>query len=165
MRRGIMKEGWEYVAYCGLFCGLCAERARIPKQARALRETMAEEGWPDWGPTIPGFAEFWRFLESLSTKGGCLSCRAGGGPPECRIRACAQERGLDFCPQCPDYPCPRIGTLGKAYPTLIPDGLRLRKVGVEQWVAEQEERARRGIVYADLRCPVDGEELQEALGG
>ncbi len=31
----------------------------------------------------------------------------------------------------------------------------------EQWVAEQEERARRGVVYADLRCPVDDEELQE----
>jgi|Deesub1362A_J573_1020465.scaffolds.fasta_scaffold22679_2 hypothetical protein len=87
-----MEKGSEYGAYCGLFCGLCAERSRKD------------------GPT--------------------------GGPP-----------------------C--IGTLGKSHPALIPDGRRLKQIGVGQRVAEQEERARRGVVYADPRCPVDGEELQE----
>lgn len=154
----------EQVSYCGLYCGLCAERARIPRQAAALRESMAQEGWPQWGHSIPGFSEFWRFLQKLETEGGCPGCRAGGGPPGCRIRSCVKERGLDYCPGCPDYPCARIEAIGRAYPTLIADGLRLKQIGVDQWTAEQEERVRRGVVYADFRYPVDDEELREALG-
>lgn len=35
----------ELVAYCGLYCELCAERPCIPHQADLLLEAMAEEGW------------------------------------------------------------------------------------------------------------------------
>ncbi|MCR4407622.1 MAG: hypothetical protein NUW24_12000, partial [Anaerolineae bacterium] len=35
----------EEVAYCGLYCGLCASRRRIPQQAAALRETLRREGY------------------------------------------------------------------------------------------------------------------------
>jgi len=37
-------EKLEQVTYCGLYCGLCAQRNRIPQRARALRETMHKEG-------------------------------------------------------------------------------------------------------------------------
>ena len=33
------------VTYCGLYCGLCGQRARIPDRAAALRESMEELGW------------------------------------------------------------------------------------------------------------------------
>lgn len=36
--------------------------------------------------------------------------------------------------------------------TLIPDGRRMQRIGVEAWVAEQEERTRTGFCYADIRC-------------
>jgi len=39
-----MDEKLKFVIYCGLCCELCAERARIPQQAKALQEAMAEEG-------------------------------------------------------------------------------------------------------------------------
>jgi hypothetical protein len=42
------------------------------------------------------FAEFWRFLEGLHATGGCPGCRAGGGFPECQIRNCTRERGLEL---------------------------------------------------------------------
>ena len=32
------------VAYCGLYCGLCGPRARIPKRVAASKESMAGEG-------------------------------------------------------------------------------------------------------------------------
>ena len=85
-----MNDQLEFVTYCGLYCGLCAERTRIPAHAAALQAAMAEEGWPYWGPTMPDFVEFWRFLQEL-TEGGCPGCRAGGGYPECQIRICARE--------------------------------------------------------------------------
>ena len=145
----------ELVTFCGLYCDLCAERARIPQRAAALQAAMVEEGWPFWGPSVPGFAEFWSFLEGLASGTGCPGCRAGGGFPGCRIRICARERGLDGCSQCEDFACERVEALAARYPTLIADNVRMQAVGLEQWLAEQEERARRGVVYADIRYRVD----------
>lgn len=146
-----MTDQLEFVTYCGLYCGLCAERARIPKQAAALQQAMTEEGWPSWGAAVPGFTTFWDFLQKLQEKGGCAGCRAGGGFPQCQIRTCAQDRGLELCSGCPDFPCEHIAALGARYPTLIADNRRLQAVGLEQWLEEQRERVRRGVVYADIR--------------
>lgn len=150
-----MDEKLRFVTYCGLCCELCAERGRIPRRAAALREAMAEEGWPFWGPTVPGFTEFWQFLQRLQADGGCPGCRAGGGYPQCQIRICARERGMDLCSQCSDFPCAHIEALGTRYPTLIADNRRLQTVGLEQWLDEQKERTRRGVCYADIRYRVD----------
>ena len=120
---------------------------------------MAEEGWPFWGPSMPRFVEFWSFLEELATGEGCPGCRADGGFPGGQIRACARERGLDVCSQCADFPCQHVETLAARYPTLIADNARMRTVGLEQWLSEQKERARRGVVYADIRYRVDDPEV------
>ncbi len=159
-----MTERLEFVTFCGLHCGLCAARSRIPERAAALQEAMAEEGWADWGAGIPDFAEFWRFLDGLHANGGCPGCRAGGGPPYCQIRVCAQQRGLELCSQCADFPCSRIEALNAIYPALIADNRRLQAVGLDQWLSEQEERARRGVVYADIRYRVDQEVRDQAFG-
>jgi hypothetical protein len=153
-----MTDQLEFVTYCGLYCGLCAERARIPRQAVALQEAMAEEGWPYFGSSVPDFDEFWRFLEGLHAEGGCRGCRAGGGFPGCQIRICAQERGVELCARCTDFPCEHIEPLAARYPTLVADNRRLQAVGLEQWLGEQQERARRGVVYADIRYDVEEDE-------
>jgi hypothetical protein len=150
-------EDLQFVTYCGLYCELCAERARIPQRAAALQEAMAGEGWPYWGHTVPGFAAFWAFLEKLHADGGCPGCRAGGGFPECQMRVCARERGLEMCNQCPDFPCDHIEALGARYPTLVADNQRLQAVGLDQWLDEQRERARRGFAYADIRYRAETE--------
>jgi hypothetical protein len=151
-----MSEDLEFVTYCGLYCDLCGARARIPQQAAALQQAMAEEGWPYWGQEIPGFAGFWDFLEGLQAEGGCPGCRAGGGDPECQIRDCARERGVEMCGLCDDFPCEAVQALAARYPTLIADNARLRAIGLERWLAEQAERARRGVVYADMRYADEG---------
>jgi hypothetical protein len=150
-----MSEQLAFVTYCGLYCGLCAERTRIPQHAAALRQAMDDEGWPFWGSTIPGFGAFWQFLERLTVP-QCPGCRAGGGMPACQICVCARERDLDLCADCPDFPCERVAALAASYPTLIADNRRLGDVGLARWLAEQEERARRGVVYADTRTQAGG---------
>lgn len=100
---------------------------------------------------MAGFAEFWQFLEQLQAGAGCPGCRAGGGLLGCKIRSCARERGLAYCCECPDFPCERIEQLAAHYPTLMADNCRLQAVGLAQWLVEQEERRRRGFVYADIR--------------
>lgn len=153
-----MSESLALVTYCGLYCELCSARARIPRQAAALQQAMADEGWPSWGQEVPGFAEFWQFLGALQADGGCPGCRAGGGYPGCQIRACARERGMALCGQCADFPCDHVEALAARYPTLLADNARLQAVGLEQWLEAQAERAARGVVYADFRYRVEAAE-------
>lgn len=141
------------VTYCGLYCGLCANRNRAPKQAGALRETLQREGIEAWGPEVPGYREFWKFLGSLAESEENCSCRDGTcGPPFCTIRKCAPERGVEVCPFCEDYPCERILGLAKGYVTMLADGERMREIGMDRWIEEQEARRATGFAYCDIRC-------------
>jgi len=144
-----------HVAYCGLYCGLCAHRNRIPQQALQLQKSLHEEGFDDWYQYIPemkeAFPPFWKFLQKLAELD--CTCRTGGGPPDCKIRDCAKQKGIEVCAQCKEYPCTLIQALAEHYPTIVQDGKRLKKIGLAAWVNEQEERAKRGVVYADTRVP------------
>ena len=139
-----------HVTYCGLYCKLCGACGRIPRRAQSLKDAMTTEGWHEWGKEIPGFQDFWKFLDGLI--GGCPGCRQDGGPPFCGIRKCARKREIELCVECEDYPCHRIEGLAKGYPTLIADGKRIREIGIDPWIAEQDARAETGFTYADIRC-------------
>jgi hypothetical protein len=141
------------VTYCGLYCGLCSSRKRIPQKAQDLKNSMAEEGYDTWGTGIPKFTEFWEFLNNLcDPETSCAGCRQGGGPPFCSIRTCCQQKNVDVCPFCEEYPCYRIKELGKGYPTLISDGKRMKRIGIEEWIEEQKKRVKTPFVYSDIRC-------------
>jgi len=143
------------VAYCGLYCGICAQRNRIPQQARQLQKSLHEEGFGNFYQYVPAMKEvfptFWQFLQEL-TKFDC-TCRTGGGPPDCKIRQCAKQKTIEVCPQCNEYPCTLVQALAEHYPIIIQDGKHLQKIGLEKWIKEQEERAKRDVVYADTRIP------------
>ncbi|MFO8060832.1 MAG: DUF3795 domain-containing protein [Bacillota bacterium] len=145
---------WRLVTPCGLYCGACANRARIPAQAAALRSALRDEYWDEIGEGIfPGFARFLEILETFTDPdGACPGCREGGGNPECEVRRCSQERGLRTCSSCEDFPCPQLERIGRIYPVLLADAERLRSLGVEDWVREQESRVERGFVYSSIRC-------------
>lgn len=141
------------VTYCGLYCDLCGGRSRIPHRAQKLRDSMVEEGYESWGNEISGFTPFWTFLNNVcDPEKACPGCRQGGGPPFCSIRKCAQERKVDVCAFCQDYPCRKINELARGYPTLIADGKRIREIGIDTWIEEQKKRANTGFIYADIRC-------------
>ena len=146
-------NGVKLVTHCGLYCGLCAQLNRVPIQAQALRDSMDKEGYPFWGNEIPNFGTFWKFLCDLSEVKEHQNCRSGNcGYPPCQIRKCAQEKKIDFCPFCDEYPCDLISDFARVYPTLIADGNRMKEIGIELWVKEQEVRRNTGFVYADIRC-------------
>jgi len=146
-------DSLKLVTYCGLYCGLCAQHGRIPRQANALRESMVKEGYESWGKEISGFNECWKFLTDLCNPDrACPGCRQGGGPPFCSIRKCARERKVDICVFCEEYPCRRVLEIARGYPTLIADGKRMQELGIEAWIQEQQEREKTGFAYADIRC-------------
>lgn len=142
------------VTYCGLYCGLCSQKNRTPKRAKALLDIMKKDGYEYWGGELPGFKEFWKFLKKLiELERPPNNCRDGKcGPPFCSIRKCAKEKGIEICVFCKEYPCKRIEGIAKGYPTLFADGKRIKKIGIDKWIKEQEERAKTGFSYVDIRC-------------
>ncbi len=142
------------VTYCGLHCDLCAQRTELPDKAGKLIQILHDEGFDDFYMYVPEmkdtFPPFWQFLQNLASFE--CSCRDGrGGPPDCPMRICAVKKGVVACPFCESYPCEHVKGLGERYPLLIPDGLRMRKIGMEKWLKEQEERGARGFRYAQVR--------------
>ncbi|MCU0522963.1 MAG: DUF3795 domain-containing protein [Anaerolineae bacterium] len=141
------------VSYCGLYCDLCGARNDTPERARALVTTLKQSEIDHWGADIPDFPEFWRFLNSLTEIPADKCCRSGQcGAPNCAIRNCAKDREVEVCAFCADFPCDRIRVFAQSEPLLLHDGERIRKVGLEQWVAEQIARREAGFDYGRVRC-------------
>ena len=114
------------VTYCGLYCDLCSQRARIPERAQSLKDILTKEGFEFWSKGMAGSEEFWEFLGNLSDMDkSCPGCRQGGGNPGCDLRKCAKEKGVEVCCFCNEFPCERINDFSKVYPTVI----------AEQWMA------------------------------
>jgi hypothetical protein len=144
----------KYVTYCGLYCKHCVNFARIPQQAKALYDTMKREGYEYFGPyESPEFNNFWKHLGKIATPDkDNLGCRTSGcGNPNCKIRICAREKKQDICVFCEEYPCCNFEFLIRQYPALLGDGEKLKEMGIDAWLEEQEERCKRGYCFSEGR--------------
>ncbi|MDH4209863.1 MAG: DUF3795 domain-containing protein [candidate division WOR-3 bacterium] len=70
---------------------------------------------------------------------GCRSDRTGNHwAPKCKIlQCCVYERNLEFCAQCPDFPCRSLEDWGREYEhhAKAVETLReMKKTGIEQWL-------------------------------
>ncbi len=136
----------EWVAYCGLYCGLCSNQGKLKQLAGELLATLAADETQE-APEVR------RRLEELRDTPPQKCCRTGQcGHPRCAIRKCAKRKGVFVCPECDQFPCDKVKTLAVSEPTLIHDGERLRKVGLSAWIEEQEKRREAGFCYSDVRC-------------
>ncbi len=76
--------------------------------------------------------------------GHCGGC--GAGNQSCKIARCGMEHGVDYCYQCPAYPCETYGEPG-GYDSFITGQNRLRDMekaramGPEAYGREQEAKA------------------------
>ena len=143
-----------YVTYCGLYCKLCTTVGRIPKQCDALLDTLVKDRWDEFGDK--GLLEVLRKTRDIGGEGGFKGCRGGACPDRfrnCEIRKCAQQRKVDVCSSCSDYPCDRVKALARRYPILLADGARQKQIGLAKWMEEQETRCKTGFCYADIRYP------------
>jgi hypothetical protein len=86
----------------------------------------------------------------LRDKKTCLGCHGQDESKpnhcrECKIKECAVSRGLDFCFECPTFPCPSIKRLDKSYRqryqvSLIDNSVRIKTVGAKQHLLEEKEK-------------------------
>ena len=137
----------KYICYCGLYCENCAVKAKIEPAAKALLEEMKKARFEEIIQFIPGGDNFWPFLKGMVDPGLCVSCIEGSGNPECAVRICAKEKGVEACAFCESYPCEKFEPFFEGYPVLKEDNLLLKEKGIEEWAKLQDERKGKGFVY------------------
>ncbi len=129
-----MKDKKTLVAPCGLDCFNCE-----------LYETNLTD----------------KLIELIHTKIGvpreeiaCRGCRHQDGkhyhlPPEgCATLDCVKAKGIEFCYECADFPCPYLAPIAdKAaqYPhnMKLHNLCRIQKVGPERWIEEEAGQIRK----------------------
>jgi hypothetical protein len=140
-------------SYCGIYCGAC------PVMAANLKGNVEEKA-QEWGMKAKDIV--------------CNGCKARTNAKfckECVMRLCARDRGVDFCADCEEYPCPSFQTFQRdRYPhhTLIaPNLATICKLGVETWLEQQKKRwscpkCGTPFTWYEEECQSCGEKLYDA---
>lgn len=114
-------------AVCGLFCSACT--IYIASQEDPARLTFLA--------TRMGLTEGELYCE------GCRSERRPQHCLACTFVSCAAGRGLAFCGECEDLPCPEFAAFVAERPhrnDIYRDLERINEIGVQAWMAEATAR-------------------------
>jgi len=131
----------ELLAPCGLYCGVCSIYIAHRDNNLKFKKKL-----------LPIYTFFAKSVDDIACT-GCLSdgivfpvCRS------CPIKKCSQDKGINGCHQCNDFPCKFI----ENFPIQVGKKVILRAIptwrelGTEKWVEEEEKR---------YHCPDCGNDL------
>ncbi len=114
-------------AVCGLFCPAChvfigtkEDPERLKVMAQRLQRPLGE-----------------MLCSGCRSEKRCFYCES-----KCKMSKCATAKGVDFCGECPEYPCKDL----KAFQAEMPHRIelwksqeRIKEAGYEKWYAEMVE--------------------------
>jgi len=141
----------ERLGPCGLHCGKCFafRDGEIHAAAVKLREQLgnfapyAERFSVQLDPVFEKYGDFAALLDYLASSecGGCRveKCKFY---KNCRVRACSLEKGVDFCCECPEFPCGHTGLDENLYRRSVSINERIRDIGAEGYYAEVKDQPR-----------------------
>ncbi len=141
-----MDKKTSLITYCGLYCGDChGFQQKIPDLARDLRKELRSAHYDKFadaiaddafGKAFKGYDTCYEVLGAMVRFRCHKGCRAGGGPPFCKIRACCQKREIEGCWQCDDFEsCDKLQFLSAVHEDAARKNLRiLKKKGPAQFV-------------------------------
>ncbi|MBN1342579.1 MAG: DUF3795 domain-containing protein [Phycisphaerae bacterium] len=121
------------IAPCGNHCAACQDFRVLVTNDDTLRKQVAANLTQETGRTIQ------------PQDVGCEGCWGGIHNPlcaslECKIRQCADAKGLATCADCTDFPCP-------TYLVQFPEGSHcptniraIKNTGLDTWLAQQETK-------------------------
>lgn len=149
---------YDLVAPCGDYCGGCGQyNGLICETAKQMREFADLYGFEFRSEGTFNFEQFVKGLEWFIENAKCVGCRQGGGPPSpwCEVKKCCFEKGLRICFECEEFPCSKIKNV--ADPDTMDRYERFKKIGFEEWVEEQRQKAKEGYEIhlqkvATLKC-------------
>lgn len=115
-----------YDSYCGLYCGACEV---LLANERGLLEEKAKK---------------WKVKAEEIKCNGCKSDVLSKYCLDCKIKSCAESKNLDYCFQCPDYPCRTLKRFKNdryAHHSIVFHNLNfIRENGIDAWIRNQETR-------------------------
>ena len=131
----------DFVAPCGLYCGVCAIHLAGRDHNRKLQEKLVSlyQGNTPGKGTLPG-AENLR-PEDIHCD-GCLSAEPFFFCKTCFIKDCTKDKGYEGCHQCGEFPCEFIDNFSMA----VGKKVMLRAIpywrehGTEKWIRDEEAR-------------------------
>ncbi len=125
----------DFLAPCGLYCGVCGIYYATRDDNRKFRERLL----PVYKGRMPGSEDLKD--EDIRCE-GCLSERPFLYCRDCDIKKCATGKGIEGCHQCREFPCSLI----EEFPIQVGKTVILRAVparrrlGTERWIQEEEAR-------------------------
>ncbi len=130
-----MEINKDYIAPCGLYCGVCGILYATLENNVKFKERLLGV----YKGKLPDRENL--SVEDIHCK-GCLSDEPFYFCRECNIKDCATKKGYKGCHKCKDFPCKLIEEFS------IPLGKKVilraipywREVGTEKWVKAEEAR-------------------------
>jgi ribosomal protein L40E len=109
-------------SYCGIYCGACL--CNIVKENGTIEETAKK---------------LKRSIEQLT----CTECKTALHQ-DCCFVTCCTSKDLNNCSECSEMPCAEITKFAndgyKHHATVIPNLMRIREIGLDEWLKEQKEK-------------------------
>ena len=96
------------IGYCGINCDECGVGSgKLAEAAENLESLYVKdnvEKWYDKGPKGPefDFTELKKAITWFKERKPCVGCKQGGGALDCKIRKCAEIKGVEVCAKCPE---------------------------------------------------------------
>ena len=142
----------EALAPCGLSCEKCFAHVDgdIRKHSLQLREKLGNfdiyarrfETLLD-NPIFKKYPDFKVMLDFFASE-NCPGCRKENCKlfKNCGVRNCHQQKDIDFCFQCDDFPCDKTNFDEHLQKRWIRLNEKIREIGIERYYAETKERPR-----------------------
>jgi hypothetical protein len=114
-------------AVCGLFCPACTIFIGTREDPERLKMVAERVHRPVEELQCDG----------CRTEKRCYYCRE-----RCKMAKCASDKGVDFCGECPEYPCEDLKVFQAEMPHRIElwkSQERIREAGYKKWYAEMLE--------------------------
>jgi hypothetical protein len=138
-----MRNDEERTAYCGLYCGDCIpSNQSLFDTAAKLRQQLDDCQFGEYARlksasnrTFNAYEKFQEVLDAIMTLRCPRNCFHGGGKPDCAIRACARQKGLEGCWQCEGLEaCRTLEAMCTYHGDTVKQNLRMiRQHGAENW--------------------------------
>ncbi len=143
------KEILKDLAPCGLSCRKCFayNKGKIGSHSRELQKLLGNfdvyaERFSTFLPEFKNYPEFKEMLQYF-VQGDCKGCRNGTCKwPDCGVTACFQEKGVDFCFQCHEFPCEKTKFDPHLKKRWIQMNNRMKEIGVEGYYEETKGQPR-----------------------
>ncbi|PKP02271.1 MAG: hypothetical protein CVU11_12495 [Bacteroidetes bacterium HGW-Bacteroidetes-6] len=140
------------LAPCGIHCGKCFAfiDGDIKKHSHGLKESLGNfdmyaQRFAELlnEPLFEKYPVFKEVLTYLSAE-ECKGCREESCNlfKDCKVRSCHLDKKVDFCFQCPEFPCNNTGFDQHLYNRSVDINMRMRAIGVEKYYDEIKDEPR-----------------------